>query len=157
MYGLIISLSIFAVVFLIEKEVKKAKKDTDMFWNGVFWTILIGIVGARIYHVLDYIHFYSSNPLQIFEIYKGGLGIYGAIVAATFYLLYNLKSRKEPILWWLDTIALYLPLGQTIGRIANISNKELLPVAYYEMAGTFLLFVGLYSLKKSTQKKEKIT
>ena len=89
--------------------------NPDFVWVGVAWVILLGVIGARLYHVLtpspsmaaegifsalDYF----QNPMQLINIRSGGLGIYGAIIGGFLGLLLYLAvttSRPSPGLTWL--------------------------------------------------------
>jgi len=139
-------------VLLIEKEIIKAKKSTELFWNGVFWSVILGIAGARFYYVIGHLEIYMRNPLQIFAIWNGGLVILGAILSVSAYLYLYLKKNNEDFFWWFDKIALYMPLGQALGRLANIYNQELLPFAYYEGISSVVLFAILFSTKNFSNK-----
>jgi phosphatidylglycerol:prolipoprotein diacylglycerol transferase len=152
-YGIIISLAILISSLLAEKLAKRRGKDTALLWDGLFWTILIGVIGARLYHVIDYWSYYSQDLVKIVMIWKGGLGIIGGILAGAVTFTTYLKIKKENVLEWLDIAGLIVPLGQGLGRFANVLNKELLPVAYYEMGCDFLLFTVLWLVQKRVKKK----
>ena len=77
-YGIIISIAIFTSIKTAERIIEK--KDEDTLWELSLWAIISGIIGARLYHVLDYINFYIKNPVEIFFLWNGGLGIFGAIL-----------------------------------------------------------------------------
>jgi prolipoprotein diacylglyceryl transferase len=147
MYGIIVSLSILISSLAAEKLAKKENKNIEVFWGAIFWTILAGAIGARLYHVVDYWHYYSEQPLNIFAVWQGGLGIIGGIIGGTLALTVYLTIRKENILQWLDIAAMVAPLGQALGRLGNIVNRELMPVAYYEM-GLNILLLGILWLAK---------
>ena len=147
MYGIIISLSILVSCFLAERIALKKGKNIEVFWGAVFWVILFGVVGARLYHVIDLWEYYLAFPVRIFMIWQGGLGIIGGLVGGVAALVVYLKTKGEDVLEWLDIAALVLPLGQIIGRWGNVFNRELLPAAYYEMGLNLILLVVLWMFK----------
>lgn len=133
MYGIIISASILISSLLAERQVKKEKLSTEIFWGLILWSLIFGIIGARLYHVINYYKFYSRNLLQIFQIWKGGLGILGGIIGALIGGLVYLKVKKERVFLWTDVLALYASLAQATGRWGNFFNQELYgkPTAFF--------------------------
>lgn len=136
LYGILISFSILLCILiarsLLEKNSKDFKSKEENLWGISLWAIIGGIIGARIYHVLSALPYYIQNPLNIFALWNGGLGIWGAIaggcVAVLIYLRKDLRNNKENILSWLDTLSVVLPLGQAIGRWGNFYNNEIFGV-----------------------------
>lgn len=124
LYGFIISFSIFVAVLLAEKLAKDARKDPDVGWGAAFWVILGGLVGARLYHVVDFLPYYLQNPVKIVHFWEGGLGILGGVAGGILGLSLFLKSKKEPLLEWLDIAGVVTPLAQSIGRWGNFANQE---------------------------------
>lgn len=153
MYGLLIFLSIILSIFIVETRIKKSQLNLEVFWELSFGTILTGIIGARIYHVIDLWEIYSRNPISIFYIWNGGLGIYGALALGFVYLYLYLKKRQQDILLWLDKIVLPIPLAQSIGRWGNYFNNELLPYAIYESFFDLVLFIILVLLDRKKLEK----
>jgi phosphatidylglycerol:prolipoprotein diacylglycerol transferase len=123
LYGLLVTLSIISCLFVVRYFIKN--KDADIFWGLAFWSLLCGITGARLYHVISNVPYYSTNLLRVFEVSKGGLGIWGALLGGTAGSYFYLKIKKRDILSWFDLIAVSLPLGQAIGRWGNFFNQEL--------------------------------
>ena len=123
-YGITISLSILFSILILRSLIDK--KDEDIMWGMCFWLILCGIVGARFYHVFDFWTYYENNLLEIFKIWKGGLGIWGGIFGGIIGSSLYLKGKKQKIISWLDKISISIPLGQAIGRWGNFFNKEIL-------------------------------
>jgi phosphatidylglycerol:prolipoprotein diacylglycerol transferase len=152
MYGLIITVAILTSLILAEKEVEKNGLNKDLFWQTSFWTILLGITGARAYHVIDYWEIYSKDLISILYIWHGGLGIYGALLFGAVTLTLLLKRRDQNIREWLDIFAKVLPLGQGIGRWGNYFNNEHMPYAIYESIANFGLFFILTKLGKRNLK-----
>lgn len=147
MYGPTISLAILISALLAEKIVRKEKKDADVLWKSLVIAIVCGVIGARIYHVIDFWELYSKNLLLILQIWKGGLGIFGAIAGGLLGIALYLRYKKEPILEWLDIAGLVMPLGQSVGRLGNYFNQELLPYSIYEALLNLLLFGVLWTLR----------
>jgi phosphatidylglycerol:prolipoprotein diacylglycerol transferase len=98
--------------------------DTTHYGGIATWTIVLGIIGARLFHVIDDWEFYSDNPERILQIQRGGLAIWGATIlgAAGVYIgcrIYNVNFLKA-----IDAVAPGLVLAQAIGRIGNIVNGD---------------------------------
>ncbi len=146
-----ISLGVLVGAILTEKQILKRNMSRDIFWDGLFIAVVAGVLGARVYHVIDYWDYYQLHLLEIFYVWNGGLGIFGGIILATISIGAFLKLKNQNTLEWLDLAVLYLPLGQVIGRLGNHFNKELLPFAYYEMALNLLLFFVLTMLNRRQQ------
>jgi phosphatidylglycerol:prolipoprotein diacylglycerol transferase len=135
-YGVLIVLGIVAGAYYAAWRAKQDGENPDHIWNGLTVAIILAIVGARIYHVFSEpaeglgrsYYFDPSHPehlIEIFYIWKGGLGIYGAAAGGALgVLLYARYARLRP-LQWLDYGAPALVLGQAIGRWGNFFNQEL--------------------------------
>lgn len=83
-----------------------------------------GLVGARIYHVLDYHTYYAEHPVKIIAFWDGGIGIWGGIIGGFITLWVISKIKKLTLPFWTDLFATVLPLGQAIGRWGNYVNQE---------------------------------
>lgn len=125
MYGIIISFGILISSLLGEKIIKAKNLDLNNYWGAVFWTVIFGVIGARLYHVMDYWEVYGKNTELIWQIYTGGLGIYGAVFGGLFGAFVYLTIKRESISTWLDVFAIVTPLGQAVGRWGNYVNQEL--------------------------------
>ena len=82
-YGLMYVIAIIVGIILIRKEIprKKLTLTKDDVVSYVFWVVIGGILGARIYYVLFmWKQFYAYNPMEIFAIWHGGLAIHGGIL-----------------------------------------------------------------------------
>jgi len=128
-YGILIALGILAAVLVIENFCQKEPFKIHHSILDIFpWLVIPGIVGARSYHVINFWQYYKSSPVEIFFVWQGGLGIFGALIGGALGLLlfvwFNKLTKKE---FWnlLDLISLGLPLAQSIGRFGNFFNQEL--------------------------------
>src|SRR5258708_3464064 len=80
----------------------------EVYDDIVFWTILAGFVGARIYYVLFYWQQYSNNLSEIYKVWHGGIAIYGGIIGGAVALYYAAKKHKIRFLHFTDLVVLGL-------------------------------------------------
>ncbi|MGH2521140.1 MAG: prolipoprotein diacylglyceryl transferase [Anaerolineales bacterium] len=131
-FGLIIMAAVLAGGWVASREARRRKLNPDLVWEAVMWVLIGGIVGARLYHVLtpppsmgmttlDYLR----NPLQILNIPAGGLGIPGGITGGFVGLYLFARRNRLDFMTLADLGGLAAPLGQAIGRTADLFNQEL--------------------------------
>src|SRR3990167_3560626 len=94
MYGLVVTAGIFIAAWYAGEECVMQKEDKEIVWDALLWILIFGILGARIYHVINLWPYYSQNPMLIVEIWKGGLGILGGIAGGITGLLLFARRRK---------------------------------------------------------------
>lgn len=123
-YSILILLGIVISYFYIMNRAKKLDINKDDVVDIFFWTIIIGIIGARIYYVIFNIEYYISNLIDIFKIWNGGLAIHGGIIFGALTCIYLCKKKNINIYSLLDIFAPALILSQGIGRWGNFFNKE---------------------------------
>lgn len=133
-YALCIILGVAVALWLGNKRfVKEFPSATGLIADVAIYAIPAGVIGGRLYHVATSPEGYfgsSGNPLDIFKIWKGGLGIWGAIALGTLvaFMSYRhiAKSRELPsFLFFADALAPGLLIAQGIGRWGNWFNGEL--------------------------------
>lgn len=131
-YALILIGGMVAGAYLASRRAPKFGLDPKYIWDGLTWAIIPGLIGARLYHVLTpspasglTTQYYLENPLRIFAVWEGGLGIYGGIVGGILGIWLFARRHKQPLLRWLDLIAPSMAIGQAIGRWGNFVNQEL--------------------------------
>lgn len=123
-YSIFIFIGMLVACFLIYKEAKKRGIDEDFLVNLTFNTIIIGIIGARLYYVLFNLSYYLGNPVEIFQIWNGGLAIHGGIIAGLLFIIYYCKKHEVNLWKILDIIVVGLIIAQAIGRWGNFFNSE---------------------------------
>ncbi len=148
-YALIIIVGAFAAGYLGAVRAKRRGHNPDIVWDVLFWMMLAGIVGARLWHILtppqsmidqgyDVAYYLNLNhwvPVDIlsFTVYlpaalatpNGGLGIPGAVIGGGLALFIYARRNKLNFAEWVDIAAPCVALGQAIGRWANYVNEEL--------------------------------
>ena len=123
-YSIFIFLGMLVACILIYIESKKRGIDEDFLVNLAFNTIIIGIIGARLYYVLFNLSYYLDRPLEILQIWNGGLAIHGGIIAGLIVVIVSCKKHKVNIWKMLDIIVVGLIIAQDIGRWGNFFNSE---------------------------------
>ena len=123
-YSVFILIAMVTAIILVYVECKKKEMNQDTFIDMVFYGLLIGIAGARIYYVLFNLSYYLKDPIEILCIWHGGLAIHGGLIATLIFLIFYTKKKKFNILLLLDMIVVGLIIGQAIGRWGNFFNGE---------------------------------
>lgn len=123
-YSIIVFVGLLVGSIIIFKEARKRKISEEFLINLICDSIIIGIIGARLYYVLFNLSYYLHNPLEIFAIWNGGLAIHGGVFAALIFIIIYCKKNKINVLQTLDVVVVGLIIGQAIGRWGNFFNAE---------------------------------
>ena len=123
-YSIFIFIGLLVASILIFKEARRRNIDEDFLVNLIFNTIIIGLIGARLYYVIFNLLYYIANPIEIFAIWNGGLAIHGGIFAALIFIIIYCKKHEVNCLQILDIMVVGLIIGQAIGRWGNFFNGE---------------------------------
>jgi phosphatidylglycerol:prolipoprotein diacylglycerol transferase len=96
------------------------------FDDFVLWVTLGIILGGRIGYVLFYnLPVFAAHPLQIFELWTGGMSFHGGFTGCVIAVILFARSRGIPVLSLGDVTCAVGPIGLFLGRIANFINGEL--------------------------------
>jgi phosphatidylglycerol:prolipoprotein diacylglycerol transferase len=99
--------------------------NPNVVWDAIWWVFIPGLVGARLYHVLDFWEFYRENLSLIPAVWTGGLGIFGAVFGGLVGLWMFARLKELSFIKLADLLAFGLPVGQAIGRWGNYFNQEI--------------------------------
>lgn len=121
-YGLMLALAFFLGQHLVVAEAKKQGLSPEIVFNFLFFSVIYGIIGARIFYVAENLKDYLSNPLEIIMLQHGGLSWFGGLILGAFCGIGYLKKKKVPVYRALDVVAPFLALAQAIGRIGCFLN-----------------------------------
>ncbi len=137
-YGVLILTGVLLGAVYATRQAPRHGIDPDHIWNGLTLAVILGIIGARLYHVFSTPAgctpetgyacgwpWYRNHPEDIVKIWQGGLGIYGAIIGGALGIILYARAYKLSIPTLLDLGAPGLALGQAIGRWGNFINQEL--------------------------------
>ena len=123
-YSFFIFIGIIIAFLLIIKEYKKKDSNKERLLDILFYGIIIGILGARLYYVLFNLNYYLSNPIEIIQVWNGGLAIHGGIISVFIFLLVYCKKKHVNFLLLLDILVVGVIIAQAIGRWGNFFNQE---------------------------------
>lgn len=129
-YGVIIAVGLVLALLYGARRSKEFGVTVDDLTDVVLWSVIFGIIGARIYYVLFYSTSgdasfnYFANPADILKIWDGGLAIYGGIIGAFCTALVVCHIKKLNPLPFFDLAGLGFLIGQGIGRWGNFINRE---------------------------------
>jgi len=124
-YGIIIVSSAMLAAYLAEREARRRGENPDHVWNALMLCLILGMVGARLYHVVSSLDYYRQYPMQIFNTRTGGLAIYGAVAGGALALWLYTRRCGLPFGRWADIATPGLVLAQAISRWGNYLNQEL--------------------------------
>lgn len=123
-HGLFTAVAIFAAVWLASRELQRKGITIQNFDLIALLTVLGGVVGARLFFVLDYWREFLREPWRIVALTEGGLAIYGGIIGGTLTAAFLLWRQRLPIAQIADAVAPGLLLAQGLGRIGCLINGD---------------------------------
>ncbi|MHC4431443.1 MAG: prolipoprotein diacylglyceryl transferase [Planctomycetota bacterium] len=121
-YGLMMVIGFLAAVSLIRHLSLKITPDPQLITNAALYSLIGGVVGARLFFVIHYFDQFAERPLEVFFIWQGGLELLGGIVLAVAVILFYLIYHKLPLRKYLDILAVGLMLALVFGRIGCFLN-----------------------------------
>jgi len=127
-YAICILIGIFLATALTSRRLTKRGAEPGVVLDIILWAVPLGIVGARIFHVLTHPNDYfydGANLLDVFAVWKGGIAIFGALLGGA--LGAYIGTRRAGIRFWsfADALAPGMLLAQAMGRLGNWFNHEL--------------------------------
>ncbi len=150
-YGSMLVLAFITSALLLTARAKQQNRDAEAIFNFCFTAFVSGVVGARVFYVLQNLGYYFKNPLEIIMLQHGGLSWFGGLMLGSISGIVYLKKKKLPVYRTLDFIIPYVALAQAIGRIGCLLNgccfgKESETAGiYFEVHKAVLIPTQLYS------------
>lgn len=123
-YSLCILLGVIVAYILITREGKRQGLPKEFISDLIFYTLIIGILGARVYYCVFNLDYYLANPSEILKIYNGGLAIHGGVIAGLIFVYFYTKKKNVSFIKILDIVAPAVIIAQSFGRWGNFFNQE---------------------------------
>ena len=127
-YAICILIGIFLATAVTSRRLTKRGGEPGVVLDIILWAVPLGIVGARIFHVLTHPNDYfydGANLWDVFAVWKGGIAIFGALLGGAVGAY--IGTRRAGIRFWsfADALAPGMLLAQAMGRLGNWFNHEL--------------------------------
>lgn len=181
LYAVSILIGILVATWIYEhlrKQVPSLQK-LDV-WDALFYVLIPGIIGARLYHVFTEFELYQDDLFQILAFNQGGIGIIGGFIGGVIGGVWYLRKKDISVVDAFGVLVIVTPIAQAIGRLGNFFNQELFglpadlpwalyirpsqntilflqeyvlfhPLFLYEAIWNLMLGIGLYYLWKYRQ------
>lgn len=151
-YGIIITFGIiFAFLYTVFRGYYEKIKTDDII-DVTLWTVILGVIGARLYYVLTSLDNYIPDPFDFFEFVKnvfnlrqGGLAIYGGIICGILGIVIATKIKKMNTIKLMDMAGPGVMLAQAMGRWGNFFNGEAFGGIVSEGHPLYFIRMGLIS------------
>ena len=124
-YGLTIAIGALLAVWVSSRRYEAAGGDPVIVHRMATWAIPAGIIGARLYHVATDFGRFQGNWDEIPKLWKGGLGIWGAVAAGALVAWWVVRRDNGDVAAMFDATAVGVPIAQAVGRLGNWFNQEL--------------------------------
>jgi prolipoprotein diacylglyceryl transferase len=121
----LIVIGIALAIWLTKREFARRGYAPSLVDDFAYAAVPSGIIGGRLYHVFTALDLYRDNWLAALQIWRGGLGIYGAVIGGALAVWIMARLRKMPFPVVVDCAAPGLILAQAIGRWGNYFNQEI--------------------------------
>jgi len=121
-YGLMMVIGFIFAVSLIRHLSRDITPDPQLVTNAALYSLIGGVVGARLFYVVHYFGSFKADLISIFAIWQGGLEILGGVIVAITIIFFYLLYHKLPIRRYFDILAIGLLLALLFGRIGCFLN-----------------------------------
>lgn len=164
-YGAMLALGFAVACALAVREARRQKINPELIYNLSLLALFAGIIGARIFYVLENLSYYLKSPLDILSLQQGGLSWFGGLILGSVSVLVYLKRKNLAVYKILDLLVPFLALAQAFGRIGCFLNgccygklskigfyfpahdAVLIPTQIYSSAALILIFFILRYLQ----------
>jgi len=173
-YGIMIAIGLYAGIQVALRDSARRGISGEQLMNVALLAAVLGIAGGRLYYVVQNDpSFFLHHPAQIIAVWQGGMAFFGAMFGGAIAVAISSWRWKIPFWSLLDVGALGMTIGQTIGRIGNIINGDIVgyktngwgfeytnpqtfgqlnvpvqPASLYELLISLGLFLLLWNLRK---------
>jgi prolipoprotein diacylglyceryl transferase len=124
-YGILIGIGVAVAAIVITRRYAHFGEDPSILDRVIFWTVLLGFVGARLAYITTHTARYEGRWYAIFFIWEGGLALFGGLTVGSITAVVMVRRLGGDPWAFADAAAVGLPLAQAIGRWGNYFNQEL--------------------------------
>jgi len=121
-YGLMMVVAFLAAIYIIRRLSRDITPNPQFITNAALYSLIAGIVGARLFYIVHYFDKFRGDMLSVFAIWNGGLELLGGVILAIATIVFYLWRHKLPVRRYLDILAVGLMLALAFGRIGCFLN-----------------------------------
>jgi phosphatidylglycerol---prolipoprotein diacylglyceryl transferase len=128
-YGLMYVVAIIMGLLVIRGYTARVGISNDVKYRVLWWCIIAGLIGGRLYFVIqqpNFVSYYLANPQHILATWEGGMAFFGAIFLVIPVLFWRSKAERINPLVAIDAGVLFAAAGQIFGRIGNLINGDII-------------------------------
>ncbi len=160
-YGLALVVAFAAGSILARMQAKREGINPDIIFNFLFTAFIFGIIGGRLFYVIENIKYYLQKPLEMIMLQHGGLSWFGGLILGVISGALYLKNKKLAVYKILDLVSPFIALAQAIGRIGCFLNgccfgKTVIPIQIYSSLVLVIIFIILRILQDRPHKEGQI-
>jgi prolipoprotein diacylglyceryl transferase len=124
-YGLLLAVGVVIATLISERRWQRWGHERREIGDMIVVVVISGVVGARLYHVATDYQLFTHHWIRVFEIWRGGLSIWGVIIGGVLAVIVMSRIRHVDTLGIMDAMAVGIMVAQAIGRWGNYFNQEL--------------------------------
>jgi phosphatidylglycerol---prolipoprotein diacylglyceryl transferase len=126
-WGTMLLLGILASTGLLIYRGRKIGLDSDSALSLLFWMVIPGLIGARVFYIIEYWHDFmrptiGETLIAMVNMPDGGMVAYGSLIGGLLGMVTFVRIRRLPILPLCDLLAPCMLVGLAFGRIGCLLN-----------------------------------
>jgi phosphatidylglycerol---prolipoprotein diacylglyceryl transferase len=128
-YGLMYAVAIFIALQVIRGYTTRKGISQAMVYRILWWCVVAGLLGGRLYFVVqqpNFFSYYLTQPQHILATWEGGMAFFGAIFLVIPTLIWRARVERLNPLVLIDAGVLFAAAGQIFGRIGNLINGDII-------------------------------
>jgi phosphatidylglycerol:prolipoprotein diacylglycerol transferase len=128
-YGLMYVVGIMMGLVAIRGYIARKGISQETVYRILWWLIVAGLIGGRLYFVVqqpNFVSYYLAQPQHILATWEGGMAFFGALFLTIPVLFWRARVERINPLVALDAGVLFAAAGQIFGRIGNLINGDII-------------------------------
>jgi phosphatidylglycerol---prolipoprotein diacylglyceryl transferase len=126
-YGAMLLVAVVSATSLLAWRAKRVGVEPDLMISLVFWMFVPGILGARLFYIIEYWPEYQRESfgatlVALVNITQGGLVVFGSLIGGLLGMVLFVRKHRLPLLATADLLAPSLMLGLALGRVGCLLN-----------------------------------
>ena len=173
MYGVSMFVGVVAAMIVVHILKKRVVLSEDDFYSAIIWTIVCGMLGAKLLYLIVEIKHIIADPGFLLNSITSGFVYYGGLIGAFLGFLFFSIHKKQTFLLYSDMFLPCISLGMIFGRIGcffagccygiitdsplgicfpALNGTKVLPTQLFESVFCLLLFILLLFIYKKQKR-----